>query len=44
MLTDAGLHVAEDRGLTSLASELALPGRHVRGSRLAIAVTPADCR
>jgi methyltransferase (TIGR00027 family) len=44
MLTDAGLHVAEDRGLTSLASDLALPCRHVRTSRLVIAVTPADCR
>lgn len=41
LVTEAGLEVSDDIGLSTLASALAVPARHVQASRVAVADLPA---
>lgn len=41
LMADAGLQLSADIGLLTLASELSVPDRHVRASRVAVAAMPA---
>jgi len=41
LVAEAGLQLSDDIGLSTLASAMAVPARHVQANRVAVAVMPA---